>query len=67
VVSSPAAAGDRILVGSTDGSLYLVDEQGRVAARRELAPGGISSSPALDGDRLFIGSARGVHALRLVP
>jgi eukaryotic-like serine/threonine-protein kinase len=67
VVSSPVAAGDRVVVGSTDGSLYLVDDQGRVADRREIAPGGTQSSPALDGDQLFIGSARGVHALRLVP
>jgi hypothetical protein len=61
------ASGALFLVGSTDGSLYLVDAEGRVADRREISRDGIQSSPALDGDRVFIGSARGVHALRLVP
>jgi outer membrane protein assembly factor BamB len=65
VVSSPLAAGDRLLVLSTDGDLVMVDGSGQVLARCPLAAEGSQSSPALDGDTVVVGSARGVHAFRL--
>jgi hypothetical protein len=66
-VGSGAAVGERVLIGSTDGELYLLDGQGRVQARAALSKDGIQSSPAVDGGFAFVGSSRGLHALRLTP
>lgn len=67
VVGSGAAVGERVLIGSTDGDLYLLDAQGRVAARTPLSKDGTQSSPAVDEGFAFVGSSRGLHALRLTP
>ena len=52
---------------STDGSVYLLDEGGRIVDRQPLAAAGIQSSPALDEADVAIGSAEGLHLLRLEP
>src|SRR5439155_710738 len=66
VFSSPALAGDTILVGS-DGPLYLRDAEGRVLHQVSLSSQGVQSPPALDGDAVAVGSAEGLHGLRLTP
>jgi hypothetical protein len=65
VVSSPVAAGDRVLAASTDGDLFLLGADGQVLAQSRLAAEGVQSSPALDGDLVVVGSGRGLHAFRL--
>ena len=66
IVASPVAAGDRFLVGSTDGGLYLIGSDGQVLQRSDLAASGVQSSAALGADPIaFVGSGDGLHALRL--
>ena len=67
VIASPVLFGDRVLVGSTDGSLYLLDLAGQVLSSLRLSKDGIQSSAALADGVAYIGSADGLHALRLVP
>jgi outer membrane protein assembly factor BamB len=68
VVASPVAVGDRFLVGSTDGGLYLIGSDGAVVQRSELAAEGVQSSAALGAEpTAFVGSADGLHAVRLRP
>jgi outer membrane protein assembly factor BamB len=67
VVGSPVAAGDRFLVGSTDGTVYLIGPGGAVLHQAEVAKAGVQSSAALGGGLAFIGSGEGLHALRLRP
>jgi outer membrane protein assembly factor BamB len=68
VVASAVAAGERFLVGSTDGELYLIDRSGTVVERARLSGKGIQSSAALDlAGTAFVGSGTGLHALRLQP
>jgi outer membrane protein assembly factor BamB len=66
VVSSPVALGDRCLVASTDGDLYLLDPAGLVLARVRVAAEGVQSSPAADDTMVVVGSGRGLHAFRIV-
>jgi outer membrane protein assembly factor BamB len=66
VVSSPVALGDRCLIASTDGDLYLLDPGGQVLARVPVAREGVQSSPAVDDAMLVLGSGRGLHAFRIV-
>jgi hypothetical protein len=66
IVGSAVAVGDRFLVGSTDGGLYLVAADGHIVQRSLLAAAGVQSSAALGADpTAFIGSSEGLHALRL--
>jgi outer membrane protein assembly factor BamB len=67
VIGSPAAAGERFLVASTDGTLYLLDAEGRVLHQVPLSSQGAQSSLALDGALAVVGSAEGLHGLRLTP
>jgi hypothetical protein len=64
VVASPVAAGKQLIVGSTDGALYVLDLAGRVLQRQPLSPRGVQASAAVDASSLFIGSADGLHALK---
>ena len=48
VVASPVASGSELLVGSTDGALYVIDLQGRILQRQPLSPRGVQSSAAVD-------------------
>jgi outer membrane protein assembly factor BamB len=66
VVSSPVAVGAAVLAASTDGALYVLGADGRVAHRAVLADS-LQSSPAVAAEEAFVGSSSGVHALRLVP
>jgi outer membrane protein assembly factor BamB len=65
VVASPVACGDAVLAASTDGTLYLLGQDGGVLQTLSLAPGGIQSSPALDGAFVAVGSSLGLHGVRL--
>jgi outer membrane protein assembly factor BamB len=66
IVASPIALGDRFLVGSTDGGLYLIGPTGEILQRSELAASGVQSSAALGaGAVVFVGSGEGLHAVRL--
>jgi outer membrane protein assembly factor BamB len=67
VIASAAAAGDRFLVASTDGTLYLLDSAGRVLQQVPLSSQGVQSSLALDGRSVVVGSAEGLHGLQLTP
>jgi outer membrane protein assembly factor BamB len=67
VLASPVAAGERFLVASTDGTLYLLDAEGRVLHQVPLSSQGVQSSLALGGDTAVVGSAEGLHGLRLTP
>jgi outer membrane protein assembly factor BamB len=67
VIGSPVAAGERFLVASTDGTLYLLDAEGRVLHQVSLSSQGVQSSLALDGSAVVVGSAEGLHGLRLAP
>jgi outer membrane protein assembly factor BamB len=59
VDSSPAIAGDRVLVGSGDGRLYVFD----LASGKKLwefeAGSALSASPAVAAGRVVIGAADG--------
>lgn len=59
VESSPAVAGGRVYVGSSDGRLYVLDlSNGQKLAEVDLA-GAVSSSPAVAGGRVIVGSQDG--------
>jgi hypothetical protein len=58
------AAGRQVVVGSTDGALYVLDLSGRIVQRQPLSPRGVQASAAVDAGALFIGSADGLHALK---
>ena len=59
VRSTPAVAGDRIYFGSSDGSVYAVDLEGRQlwAANTGSA---VSSSPAVASGRVFVQNRKGL-------
>ena len=60
VDSSPAVAGGRVYVGSSDGRLYVLDEAtGRKVWEFE-AGDAITASPAIASNRLVIGARNGV-------
>jgi outer membrane protein assembly factor BamB len=68
IVGSPVAAGDRFLIGSTDGAVYLIGRGGDLLQRADVARSGVQSSAALGAEAAaFIGSGEGLHALRLRP
>ncbi len=59
VDSSPAVAGDRVYVGSSDGRLYVLE---RASGQKEWefdAGAAITASPAIAGGRIVIGSTDG--------
>jgi len=60
VDSSPAVAGGRVYVGSSDGRLYVLDlAAGSLVQQHELgAP--LTASPAIASSRLVIGSEDGL-------
>jgi outer membrane protein assembly factor BamB len=66
VVASALALGERFLVGSTDGGLYLLDAKGAQLERAALAAGGIQATAAVASGVAFVGTHDGVSALELV-
>jgi outer membrane protein assembly factor BamB len=57
--SSPAIAGGRVFVGSSDGKIYGLDlSSGKVTWEHEDG-GALTSSPALAAGRIVIGSTDG--------
>jgi outer membrane protein assembly factor BamB len=57
VDSSPVVVGDRVFVGSLDGTLYVIDlVQGAVRKKFELGKKGITASPAVAENCLVIGT-----------
>jgi outer membrane protein assembly factor BamB len=54
-----------LLVGSTDGALYLIDGQGALIERKPVSSAGIQSTPAVADGVLYVGTGEGVAALRL--
>jgi outer membrane protein assembly factor BamB len=58
VNSAPAADGDILFLGSSDGKLYALNVSGPtpISLWNFTANGAIQSTPAIDGDRVFFGS-----------
>jgi outer membrane protein assembly factor BamB len=60
VDSSPAVAGDRVYVGSSDGRLYVLDIATGERRWEFDAGSGLTASPAIAAGRVVIGSQDGV-------
>jgi len=64
VDSSPAVAGDRVVVGSGDGKLYVLDMQSGKKIWEFEAGAAITASPAIANGRIVIGDTDGrVYAI----
>lgn len=59
VRSTPAVAGDRIYFGSSDGSVYAVDLEGRALWTANTGAA-VSSSPAVAGGKVFVQNRKGL-------
>ena len=55
--SSPAVAGEQVLVGSDDGALYAVDRRSGALRWRTPLDSPVTGSPVVDGDRVFVTTA----------
>jgi outer membrane protein assembly factor BamB len=60
VDSSPAIAGNRVYIGSSDGKLYVLDAKTGAKQAEFEAGSALVASPAIAGGRLVIGSQDGV-------
>jgi outer membrane protein assembly factor BamB len=59
VSSSPALAGDLVVVGSRDGYVYAVNSASGEIEWRVATQGAVTSSPAVSGGTVFVGSHDG--------
>jgi outer membrane protein assembly factor BamB len=57
VRSSPAVAGELVLVGSDDGALYAADRRSGALRWRTPLQSPVTGSPVVDGDRVFVTTA----------
>jgi len=55
--ASPAVYGDRVFVGSQEGTFYALTQGGEMVWQREL--GAVSAKPLVHGDRVFVGTDDG--------